>query len=1459
MAGPLHVFSEPTRDWFESTFDRPTPAQAEGWPAIAKGGHTLIHAPTGSGKTLAAFMWGLDRLFSEPVPEPRRRCRLLYISPLKALAYDIDRNLRAPLTGIGHAAARLGIDLATPTTAMRTGDTPPADRRRMQRHPPDLLITTPESLYLILTSAAREILTPVRWVIVDEIHSVAGSKRGAHLAVSLERLEEIAEQSPQRIGLSATQRPLAEIGRFLGGGVPDGDGWAARPVTIVDAPHDKQLEVEVVVPVEDLTRPELDAPLSVDDKPPRRSIWPAMYPELLQQILAHRSTIVFSNSRSLVERIAAELNTLAGEEIAKAHHGSVSRQQRLAIEDGLKTGELRCVVATSSLELGIDMEAVDLVILVESPTTVARGLQRVGRSGHQVGAPSRAKVFPKHRGDLLEAALVVDRMHDGLVEETRITTNPLDVLSQQIVAAVSQDDWQIDDLFSMVRRAANFSDLGRSPYEAVLDMLSGRYPSDEFAELRPRLVWDRVEGSLTARSNARILAVTNAGTIPDRGLFTVNLPEGGKVGELDEEMVYESRVGDVFVLGSTTWKITEITHDRVVVIPAPGEPAARMPFWHGDRLGRPLETGRALGGFIREIGSLDGTRARERLTSRYRLDRRAAANLVRYLEEEQEATGTLPTDRSIVIERFRDEIGDWRMVLLSPLGARIHAPWAMAASRLIREEHDLDVDAVWSDDGIIFRFPDADQTPPPESLLIDPDAVDRLVVDEVGASALFAARFREAAGRSLLLPRRKPGRRTPLWLQRRKAAGLLDVARRHPGFPIVIEAYREVLQEYFDLPALREVLGEVRSRRIRVATMDLPSASPFASSLMLDFIASFMYEYDAPPAERRAMALTIDRDLLRDLLGEPELRDLLTPEAITTVALELQRLAPDRLARGPDGVHDLLRDLGPLDRAGVEARVEEPSRVAGLLDGLEQHHRIFRVGIGGHTHWAAVEDAGKLRDAQGIQPPPGIAEAHLASTEDPLGDVVGRYARTHGPFTTAEASEALRLPAAAVDAVLALLEGTGRISRGAFLPKGAGREWVDGEVLRRLHRRSLAMLRKEVEAVSPEAFGRLSVAWHGIGAGGRGQEGLLEAIRRLQGVAMPASILESAVLPARLAYRPEMLDTLAASGEVVWLGRGPIGNRDGLVALYLRDQVHLLAWPIDQEAPEGAAHRAIRRHLKTRGASFFRDLYEAAGGGDPQETLDALWDLVWAGEVTNDTLAPLRAFLWGQKPSRPGRRPTLPSAAAPAAGSGRWYPISDLLGEAAPTAAAAARAEQMLERHGVVVRDAVLAESIPGGFAGLYPVFSAMEEAGKVRRGYFVEGMGGSQFALIGAVDRLRAGPTGDPPVVLAAADPANPYGAALPWPPHETGRPSRSAGALVVLGDGRLEAFVERGGKRILTFGATEERLRMVATTLARQADHSRRQVVTTIDGKPAQDTPLGTALIAAGYVSSYKGIARR
>ncbi|MBT8203517.1 MAG: DEAD/DEAH box helicase [Acidimicrobiia bacterium] len=1454
--GALGLFSQPTREWFETSFPEPTRAQIDGWAAIAAGANTLIHAPTGSGKTLAAFLYALDRLHAEPAPSDQERCRVLYISPMKALAYDIDRNLRAPLAGIRNAAGRLGLELPDVTTAMRTGDTPADERRRMMRTPPDVLITTPESLYLMLTSQVREILASVRWVIVDEVHAVAGTKRGSHLALTLERLEELAD-GPQRIGLSATQRPLEDIARFLGGGTIADGQWQPRPVTVVDAPWEKELDVQVVVPLQDMTRPDLSLPADDPDAPPTKSIWPLMYPRLLELIEQHRSTIVFGNSRGLVERLAQQLNELADREVAQAHHGSLSREQRLAIEDRLKRGELPAVVATSSLELGIDMEAVDLVLLVESPTTVASGLQRVGRAGHQVGAPSRARVFPKHRADLLESAVVVDRMYRGEIEATAVPANPLDVLSQHIVATVAMDSWQVDDLFDLVRRAAPYATLGRAPFEAVLDMLAGRYPSDEFAELRPRLVWDRVDGSLTPRPGAQMLAVTNPGTIPDRGMYRVSLPEGGHVGELDEEMVYESRVGDVITLGSTAWRINEIDHDRVRVTPAPPGTPSKLPFWHGDMVGRPLELGRAIGAFVREIGTMDPAEAEQHLVTRYRFDPWAAANLAAFIAEEKEATGTLPTDRTMVIQRYRDEIGDWRMVLLSPFGARVHAPWSLAASARLRRHYDYEVDSMWTDDGMIFRFPDADEPPPTDALIVEPEELEELVVEEVANSALFASRFREAAGRALLLPRRRPGDRTPLWLQRRRSADLLKIARNYPSFPIVLETYREVLQEHFDLPALTGLLADVRARTVRITDVSLDSPSPFASSLTFDFIAAYMYEYDAPPAERRAAALTLDRTLLAELLGEPELRNLLDPDVVAEVELELQRLLPDRHARSSAAVHDLLRHLGPLGRTDLEARVD--GDLEAFLVELEQARQIIRIQAGSDERWAAIEDAARLRDALGMALPQGVPEAFLEPVDDALGDVVGRFARTHGPFTPAQVAGALGLAPAVVTEVLGRLERAGRTARGAFLPAGSGQEWVDSEVLRRLRRRSLAKLRSEVEPVEPPALAEFLARWQQVGNRQSSLDRLYEIVRQLQGASIPASILETDVLPARMSYGPEQLDQLMASGEVVWVGREPLSTNDGRVSLYLREQIPLLHRPATAEPPSEPIHEWLRTHLAERGASFFRDLYEASGGGDPEETLDALWDLVWAGEVTNDTMAPLRAFLWGKiKRTTSARRPRLPSAAPPS-GSGRWYLVASLLEPAPePTVASKALADQLLERTGILTRDVAGAEGVAGGFSAVYPVLRALEDSGRVRRGYFIEGLGGAQFASPGAVDRLRQ-PSDEESLLLAAADPANPYGAALGWPENDAGRASRSAGAFVITVGGKLVVFVERGARRVLTFTTDDALLLRAVALIERLAARRRRFELETIDGEKAVNTPLGSLLVEAGFVDSYKGLAFR
>ncbi len=1452
----LAAFTPATRAWFEASFRAPTPAQDAGWPAIARGEHTLIHAPTGSGKTLAAFLWTLDRLLSEPIPEQSARCRVLYISPLKALAHDVDRNLRAPLAGIRHAATRLGSGpLPELTTFLRTGDTPADDRRRMNRHPPDILITTPESLYLILTSAARSVLESVQWVIVDEIHAVAGTKRGAHLALSLERLEEVTERPPQRIGLSATQRPLEAIGRFLGGGTVDGEVWTPRPVTLVDIPQRRPLDIEIVVPVEDMTEPGEPDPLD-PDHPTTRSMWPAIYPRLLAEIERHNSTIVFANSRRLAERICAEINNLAEREVARAHHGSVAREQRLQIEESLKRGELKAVVATSSLELGIDMGAVDLVIQVEAPTSVASGLQRVGRSGHQVDGVSRARVFPKHRGDLLVATVIAGEMAERNVESTRIPANPIDVLAQQIVAEVVGSSTTVDDLFDLVRRAAPYSELSRAVFEATLDMLAGRYPSDLFAELRPRLNWDRVSNELSPRPGSKQLAVANAGTIPDRGLYRVALPDGSRVGELDEEMVYESREGDTFLLGSSSWRINRITHDSVEVVPAPADAAARMPFWHGDMMGRSLETGKAVGRFVREISRLEPGEAAVRLHTEHHLDELAAANLLAYLEEEKEETGLVPTDQTLVVERFRDEIGDWRLVLLSPLGARIHAPWAMALRHRFRARYGSDVDVVWSDDGIAFRFPDADQPPDSADLIIDPEEVEAALIEHLGDTALFGARFREAAGRSLLLPRRRPGERTPLWLQRRRSADLLGVARQFGSFPMILEVYREILQDDFDLPALQEVLTDIRARRIRVAQVDTNGPSPFASSLLFAFVAAYLYESDAPLAERRAAALTLDRDLLRELLGEGELRDLIDAEVIAAVELELQHFTEGRRATKVDAVHDLLRDLGPLTIEDIEVR-SDGIDVADALAALESARRAVEVVMTGEPKWAAIEDVSRLRDAVGIQPPVGVAHTFLEPVIDPLGDLVGRYARTHGPFTAGDAGAALGLPTAVVETALGILAAAGRVDAGAFRPGGAGREWVDREVLRRLKRRSLAVLRSEIEAVDQRALARFAIAWQGVTPDPpRGRNALHDSVARLAGLALPASVLERDVLSARVAEPGPGLDRLMLDGALVWIGLGALGVGDGKIGLFPRESLELL-WQGPETEPGTAEHAAILDLLDTRGASFFRDIYEGTGGGDPEATLDRLWDLVWAGHVTNDTLEPVRSFLTSRR-KRSSGRPSI-SNRFPTHAGGRWSLTAHLVpGSPTDTERKAAWANLLLDRHGLVTRGTVLAEGYPGGFSALYPVFSHLEETGRIRRGYFVEGLGGSQFALPGAVDRLRHEP--QPQLVaLAATDPANPYGAELPWPDTAVPRLARDAGAYVLLYGGQLVGFVDRGRKGLSLIDVDPSLYGAIGQGLSEIAARHRRTTITTVDGDPANASPIAAVLGEWGFSTAVRGLTYR
>ena len=1556
---PLDGFSPATRAWFDGAFAEPTQAQVGAWRAIGKGEDTLVVAPTGSGKTLAAFLWAIDKLAAVPPPaDPKRRTRVLYVSPLKALAVDIERNLRAPLTGIGHAAHRLGLDEPDIKVAVRTGDTAAEERRKLAVKPPDILITTPESLFLLLTSQARETLRGVETVIVDEVHAVAGNKRGAHLALSLERLDALrgVDAAAQRVGLSATVRPVEEVATFLGG---------TRAVTVVQPPSPKRIELQVVVPVEDMTEldtmPGRGAEDGEEGPAPRRSIWPHVEERVLDLIEQHRSTIVFANSRRLAERLCGRLNELAAEraeaaaeaspgraparppaemmaqagaaagapaEVARAHHGSVSRQERAEIEEALKAGRLPAVVATSSLELGIDMGAVDLVVQVEAPPSVASGLQRVGRAGHNVGDVSRGIIFPKYQGDLVQAAVVAERMRAGAIEELKIPHNPLDVLAQQIVAMTALDDWVVDELEQTVRKAAPFGGLTRPVLEAVLDMLAGRYPSEEFAGLRPRIVWDRVAGTIRARPGAQRLAVTSGGTIPDRGLFGVFLAsdtsrQPRRVGELDEEMVYESRVGDVFVLGASSWRIEDITPDRVLVTPAPGQPG-KLPFWHGDTPGRPAELGRAIGAACREL-SAAGEQEAARKLEQAGLDALAARNLIRYLAEQRTATGYVPDDRTLVVERFRDELGDWRVILHSPYGDRVHAPWALAIAARLRERYGgMDVQALHTDDGIIIRVPDSDEPPPTGIALLDPDDVGDLITQEVGASALFASRFRECASRALLLPRRNPGQRTPLWQQRQRSAQLLEVASQYPAFPIVLETVREVLRDVFDVPALTALLRDIAARKVRVVEVETQTPSPFGKSLLFRYVGAFMYEGDAPLAERRAQALSLDPALLAELLGQDGLRELLDPAVIAETERDLQHLSASRRCRDLEGVADLLRTAGPLTADEVAERCTEPGAAHDWLGELSAARRIIAVRIAGQPMWAAIEDAGRLRDALGVPLPVGVPEAFTEPVADPLGDLMARYARTHGPYTADAVAGRYGLGVAVVTLALRRLTASGRVVEGEFLPPGAGAggtEWCDAEVLRLLRRRCLARLRKEAEPVPPEVLARFLPAWHGIGGPGggkrRGDAGaVLEVIERLAGAPVPASALETLVLPGRVpGYSPALLDELTSAGEIVWAGAGALPGGDGWLVLAPADGAPLLL-PEPAEVSMTPLHSAVLEALGGGGALFFRMLSDRVGGlldgpAPPDaEVADAIWDLTWAGWLTNDTLGPLRVLLGGGQQRRaaaaarsaprprPGRlggrysfgRPSMPTRSGPPTVSGRWS-LLPAREDADTTVRAHALALTLLERHGVLTRGAVAAERITGGFAAVYPVLRAMEEAGQARRGYFVEGLGGAQFALPGAVDRMRAlaaggrgglGGTAPPQergglggssprentaLVLAAADPAQPYGAALPWPerPGETPsshRPGRKAGALTVLVDGSLVLYVERGGRTLLSWTDDPERLAPSATALAAAVRDGAlgRLTVERADGERAGgDSPLTQALEAAGFRPTPRGLRLR
>ncbi len=1521
MDAVLDRFSAPTREWFDGAFPAPTAAQLGAWDSIASGSHTLVVAPTGSGKTLSAFLWALDRLATaveagasdekraaERRTTEQRTTKVLYISPLKALGVDVERNLRAPLVGITQTAKRLGFEPPEIRVGVRSGDTPTGERRKMIKTPPDILITTPESLFLMLTSSARETLTGVETVIVDEVHAVAGTKRGAHLALSLERLDMLRDKPVQRIGLSATVRPHEEVGRFLAG---------SAPIRIVAPPAAKTFDLTVRVPVEDMTELGIAEPdpESMSPTPQAGSIWPHVEEQIVDLILDHRSSIVFANSRRLAEKLTARLNEIYAERLggavekqgrppaqlgaptevnygadpllARAHHGSVSKDQRAIIEDDLKSGRLRCVVATSSLELGIDMGAVDLVVQVEAPPSVASGLQRVGRAGHQVGEISRGVLFPKHRTDLIHCAVTVERMTNGKIEALEIPANPLDILAQQTVAATALEPLDVEQWYDVVRRSGSFATLPRSAYESTLDLLAGRYPSDEFAELRPRLVWDRDGGTLTGRPGSQRLAVTSGGAIPDRGLFAVYMvgERQSRVGELDEEMVYESRVGDVFALGATSWRIEEITYDRVLVSPAYGLPG-RLPFWHGDGLGRPAELGEALGGFLRELSSSTPDEVAARLVAAG-LDTNATTNLAALIEDQQQATGRVPTDRTLVVERFRDELGDWRLVLHSPYGLRVHAPWALAIGARLRERFGVDAAPTASDDGIIVRLPDTDDTPPGAELFaFERDEIEDIVTDEVGGSALFASRFRECAARALLLPRRTPGKRAPLWQQRQRSAQLLDVARKFPTFPILLETVRECLQDVYDLPALRDLFGRIARRQIRMVEVETATPSPFASSLLFDYVGAFMYEGDSPLAERRAAALSLDSTLLAELLGRVELRELLDADVIAKAERELQRLAPERHARDVEGMADLLRLLGPVTTE--EAAERSTADPVPWLDELVAHRRALRVSFAGRQWWTAVEDAARLRDGLGVPLPIGTPAAFIEPVDDPLGDLLGRYARTHGPFTVSEAAERFGIGSAVARDVLARLANEKRVVEGEFRPGASGSEWCDAEVLRRLRRRSLAAAREEVEPVSTATLGRFLPGWQHVGGSLRGLDGVVTVVEQLAGVPVPASALESLILASRVRdYSPAMLDELTATGEVLWSGAGQISGKDGWVSLHLADSSPLtLATPAEIDLTD--LHRSILDTLAGGGAYFFRQLSDTVQSTDDTALAAAIWDLVWAGYIGNDTLAPLRALLSDTSRATPSHRtprraprahayrrlgrPTMPTRSGPPTAGGRWSLLPEP--EPDPTLRAHATADLLLERYGVVTRGSVVAEEVPGGFASMYKVLTGFEDGGRCRRGYFVATLGGAQFSTPDVVDRLRTHSdsiegrhTTAPAVTLAASDPANPYGAALPWPQSMAGddapkhRPGRKAGGLVSLVDGELVLFVERGGRTVLTFTDDIGVLRTAAESLAATVKRGGidKVVVEKVDGATIHGNDFAPLLTEVGFSATPRGFRLR
>lgn len=1520
-------FDQTIQTWFSRDLGQPTPAQLTAWPTIARGDHTLLLAPTGSGKTLAAFLTAINRLMFErdesSAESGDQGVSVLYISPLKALGVDVERNLQRPLLGIKQTADEAGQPYRSVSVAIRSGDTDPAERRRIAKSPPDILITTPESLFLILTSKARTILASVDTIIIDEIHSLVASKRGSHLFVSLERLERLRRSTgdlrpaAQRIGLSATQRPLEEVARLLGGlqlpsELESGSAPNATPrnVTVLEAGHTRQIELTIEVPVEDMSqlveaRTEHSTQNLSQNKqqPAVSSIWPAIHPRLVELIRSHRSTMIFVNSRRLAERLAGAINEEAGEEIALAHHGSLAKDARFQIEEQLKQGRLPAIVATSSLELGIDMGAVDLVIQVAAPPSIASGLQRIGRSGHKVDEVSKGIIFPRYRGDLLASAAAAKHMLDGDVEETFFPRNPLDVLAQQVVATIAEGPVAADEIYQLMLCSAPFADLPRSSFDGVLDLLSGRYPSDDFHELRPRINWDRISGLLTPRRDSQRVAILNAGTIPDRGLYGVFLlgderESSSRVGELDEEMVHEIYPGDVFLLGASSWRVAEITQDRVLVLPAPGVPG-RMPFWKGEGPGRPLEFGQAIGSLARELLEMERTDACRQLVDQHGLAAQAAENLLLYLEAQVEATGEVPSDRTIIVEVGTDEIGDWRVVILSSFGARVHAPLATAVTARLREVSTGHIDVLWTDEGIVFRLPAADDIPATGQLFPQADEIEDILIQELSSTALFASHFRENAARALLLPRHRPGKRTPLWLQRRRSADLLKVASRYPDFPMLLETYRECLQDVFDLPGLKKLLAAVHDQSVAVQHVQTESPSPFAAAVLFSYTGNFIYDGDAPLAERRAQSLTLDHLQLQELLGEVNYRELLDADIIADLSDELQRVNTQYPVRSPDGLHQLLLNLGDLSRSEVARRCTPDAEVSCPDDWIRElisDRRIVEVTVAGEDRLIATEDVSRYRDALAIQLPAGIPDSLLAPVETPLRDLISRFARTHGPFRSDQVCQRFGLDRDQVETSLITLTREGRLISGQFTegPESIGndsdssavQEWCDTGVLRTLKQRSLARVREQIRPVSREACARFQLDWHGIGRRRKGPEALLDVIEQLQGLPLPASCLERDILPARISdYQSGQLDELCAAGEVIWQGCGTSGSRDGRIALYLADSFdHLCQKPVEKPDASDEVAEQIREFLRTEGAAFFHAIHTRTGGFR-NDVVEALWRLVWNAEVTNDTLAPVRSLLRTTGPASRGRSGRSHSdrrltsrrssrlrsnrASLIPGTDGRWSLVRHSADQSlSPTERRMEQVRQLLDRIGIVTRESIVAEKIPGGFSSVYPILRAMEDSGQIRRGYFIEGLGAAQFAAPGAAERLR-----NPAVrhrrndfrtlILSAVDPACPYGSLIPWPKtrgHDSARPLRVPGALVMLRDGFPVCYLNRTRDALTTFLQNDSELPVTASILAEAVCGLARErgpvMLTSIDGIHASQSELVPEFMSAGFQKSSSGL---